>query len=94
MFPIHQICVWHPLGSRYWTIYLGFDYVVPKLKEVTEYADRRETTSLGTLHVSVETAGMHITLGTRVGTQRQDLAPPCRGDLRAWEEEKILAAGV
>ena len=49
VFLIHQICVWHPLGSRYWTIYLGFDYVLPKLKELTEYADRRESTSLGML---------------------------------------------
>ena len=49
VFLIHQICVWHPLGSRHWTIYLGFDYVLPKLKELTEYADRRESTSLGML---------------------------------------------
>ena len=44
--------------------------------------------------VSVETAGMRITLETRGGTQRQDLAPLCRGDQIAQEEEKIFAVGV
>ena len=49
VFLIHQTCVWHPLGSRHWIIYLGFDYVVPKLKELVEYANRRASTSLGML---------------------------------------------
>ena len=44
--------------------------------------------------VSVETAGMCITLGARCGTQRQDLAPLRRGDQIAQEEEKIFAVGV